>query len=83
MVRTVFKYAFESGLIDRPVRYGPQFKKPSASLMRRHRALQGPKLFTAEEIRRLLDAAGPSMKAMILLGINGGLGNSDCGNLPL
>jgi len=28
-VRTVFKWAFESGLIDRPVRYGPEFKKPS------------------------------------------------------
>jgi integrase len=83
MIRTIFKYGFESGLIDRPVRYGPQFKKPSASVMRRHRAMQGPKLFTAEEVRRLIDAAGPSMKAMILLGVNCGFGNSDCGNLPL
>src|SRR5262249_34414796 len=33
--------------------------------------------------RRLLDAAGTPMKAMILLGINAGLGNADCGNLPL
>jgi integrase len=82
-IRTAFKYAFESGLIDRPVRYGPQFKKPSASVLRRHRAMQGPKLFTAGEIRRMIESAGPSMKAMILLGINCGYGNSDCGNLPL
>ncbi len=82
-IRTVFKYAFESGLIDRPVRYGPQFKRPSASVLRRHRASQGPKLFSAEEIRRLLDAAAPQLRAMILLGINCGFGNADCGKLPM
>ena len=31
-VRTVFKYAFESGLIDEPVRYEPEFKKPTQSV---------------------------------------------------
>src|SRR5262249_19592498 len=44
---------------------------------------QGAKLFTAEEVRKLLDAAGPQLRTMILLGINCGFGNSDCGNLPL
>ena len=82
-IRTVFKYAFESGLIDRPVRYGPQFKKPSASVLRRHRAQQGPKLFSAEETRRMIDATGSPLRAMILLGINCGFGNADCGKLPL
>jgi integrase len=82
-VRTVFKYAFESGLIDRPVRYGPQFKKPSASVLRRHRAQQGPKLFAATEVRQLLDAAEPQLRAMILLGVNCGFGMADCGRLPL
>ena len=47
--------------------------------MRLHRAKKGPKLFTPDEIRRLLDAAGTSMRAMILLGINCGFGNADCG----
>src|SRR5262249_36888381 len=32
---------------------------------------------------RLLDAAGTPLKAMLLLGINCGFGNADCGNLPL
>jgi hypothetical protein len=36
-VRTVFKYGYEAGLMESPVRYGPQFKKPSASVLRRHR----------------------------------------------
>src|SRR5262249_52355169 len=42
----------------------------------------GPRMFEADEIRRLLAAAGTPLKAMILLGVNCGLGNSDCGQLP-
>ena len=82
-IRCVFKYAYDADLIDRPVRFGPGFKRPSKKTLRLHRAKQGPKLFTADEIRRLLDAAGVQLKAMILLGINCGFGNADCGNLPL
>jgi hypothetical protein len=81
-IRCACKYAFDAGLVDRPVRYGPRFKRPSKKALRIHRAKQGPKLFTAEEIRRLLDAAGRPLKAMILLGINAGFGNADCGRLP-
>jgi integrase len=82
-VRCVFKYAFEAEMIDRPVRFGPDFKRPSKKDFRLHKAKQGVKLFTAEEVRKLLDAAGPQLRAMLLLGINCGFGNSDCGNLPL
>jgi hypothetical protein len=48
-----------------------------------HRAKQGPKLFTHDEVRRLLDANAPALKAMVLLGINCGFGNADCGKLPI
>jgi integrase len=82
-IRCVFKYALDVGLIDRPIRYGPEFKRPSKKTLRLHRAGQGLRLFSAKEIHRLLDAAGPQMKAMMLLGINCGFGNADCGNLPL
>jgi integrase len=82
-MRVVFKFASDNGLIDRPVRYGQGFKRPSRKVVRLDRARKGPKLFTADEVRRLLDAAGTSMRAMVLLGINCGLGNSDCGHLPL
>lgn len=81
-VRSVFKHGFDAGLIDRPVRFGPGFNRPTKKTIRLHRAEQGLKLFLADEIRRLLDASGPSMKAMILLGINAGFGNGDCGTLP-
>jgi integrase len=82
-VRSIFKHAVDAGLIDRPVRFGPGFKRPSMKTLRLHRAAQGAKLFTAEEVRQLIDAAGTPLKTMILLGINAGFGNADCGNLPL
>jgi integrase len=82
-VRSVFKYAFDAGLIDRPMRFGPGFARPSARTMRLHRAGRGPRMFEAEEIRRVLDAADGQLRAMILLGINAGYGNNDVGTLPL
>jgi integrase len=81
-IRSVFKHAFDAGLIPTPVRFGPAFKGPTKKTLRLHRAKQGVKLFTADEIRRNLDAAGTMMRAMVYLGINCGFGNSDCGNLP-
>jgi integrase len=82
-VRVLFRHAYDAGLIDRPARFGPGFKRPSMKTLRLQRAKQGAKLFTAEEIRRMVDGAGVPLRAMILLGINCGFGNSDCGNLPL
>src|SRR5262249_14353079 len=82
-VRSVFKHGIDSGLIEKPVIFGPGFKRPSRKTLRLHRAEGGPKLLTREEILRLFDKAGTPMKAMILLGINCGFGNADCGNLPL
>jgi integrase len=81
-IRCVCKYALDAGLVDRPIRYGPGFKRPSKKTLRLHRAKQGAKLFTAEEIRRLMGAAGQPLKAMLLLGANCGFGNADCGRLP-
>jgi integrase len=87
MIRSVFKYAVESDLIDRAIRFGPRFKAPSQADRRKHKArlkqANGGKLFSAAEIRAMLDAAPPQLKAMILLGINGGLGNTDCATLPI
>jgi len=81
-VRTVFKYGYEAGLIDKPMRFGPEFKKPSKKVLRKHRATNGTRLFDATEIRPLLDAASPQLRAMILLGINCGFGNADAAALP-
>jgi hypothetical protein len=59
-IRCVFKYGYEAGLIDKPVRYGPGFKRPSKKTIRLHKAKQGTKLFEADELRRMIDAAAGS-----------------------
>ncbi len=81
-VRSVFKYAFEAGLLDSPVRFGPEFKGPSRKTLRLARAAKPPKMFTPAEILSLLDAADQPLRAMMLLGLNCGFGNTDCGRLP-
>ncbi|MCD4728171.1 MAG: tyrosine-type recombinase/integrase, partial [Pirellulales bacterium] len=81
--RSIFKYGYDAGLLDKPVRFGPDFKKPSAKVLRQNRAKAGKRMFEAEELRALLAVAGPNMKAMILLAANGGLGNSDVAGLTL
>ena len=65
-----FKHALDAELIDRPVRFGPGFTRPSQKTMRLHRAQQGPKLFTADEVRRLLGAAGALERMPLLVGRN-------------
>lgn len=80
--RSIFKFAYDQELIDRPVRFGEEFKRPEKRLLRRARAEAGRMHFHGDEIRRVLDAAPPVLRAMVLLGINCGLGNTDIGNLP-
>lgn len=82
-VRTVFKYGYESGIIKQPVRFGPHFKKPSKAVLRKQRAENGKKMFTREQVLALLEIASAPMRAMILLAMNAGLGNSDCGSLRI
>jgi integrase len=85
--RGVFKYAVESDLIDRAVKFGPKFRGPTKSDKRKARAKKkqqrGACMFTADEIKTILDAAGPQLKAMVLLGINAAFGNTDCATLPV
>lgn len=79
--RSVFKYAYEVGYLSSPMRFGPHFKVPSRRTLRRHRQSQGSRLFTQEDLRRAIIVAPQPMRAMILLGINCGFGNTDVGEL--
>jgi integrase len=81
--RSIFKHALDAGLIATPVQFGPGFARPSRKTMRLERAKKGIRMFEAEELHRILDKAGQPLKAMILLGVNCGYGNSDCATLPL
>jgi integrase len=82
-VRSIFKWLFESEMIPKPMNFGPSFKKPSKRIMRVQKASKPLKLFAPSEIHKLLDAADPQMRCMILLGLNLGYGNHDCGGLTL
>ncbi len=79
----VFKFAYDYQLIDNPVRFGPNFKRPSKRVLRVHRNGNGQKMFEANELTKLLKSSNSQLRAMILLGINCGFGNSDCGRLPI
>ncbi len=80
--RIFFKWCYDEGLIDRPVRYGQAFDLPTPKTLRLARAARGPRMFEAAEVRLLLDKAGPVLKAQILLAINAAFGQSDLARLP-
>jgi integrase len=81
--RVVLNYAHKNRMIDRPIEFGAAFDRPSDKILRRARHQNGQRMFEAVELRKLLDAADVTMKAMILLAANGGFGNTDLANMPL
>ena len=68
-------------MIDKPVRFGPDFKSPSRKAKLKATRANGRKDFDSIELRRIIDAASMPLQAMILLGINAGLGQNDIANL--
>ncbi len=80
--RMMFKWGYESDLLERPVRFGPDFKIAGKRVERSHKAAKGAKLLTAKDIKSLLNHSDDVMTAMVLLGVNAGLGNSDIAALP-
>jgi integrase len=81
MTRIVFKHAFDAGLIVQPVRFGPSFSVKRDKI-RKAAAAREPRMFEADDIRKLLKSADETMGAMILLAVNCGFGQSDLANLP-
>ena len=79
--RVLFRYAYTSELIEKPLRYEAALKKPSASVLRKAKKQNGSKMFEPGELRLIIDGATPQMKAMILLAINTGVGPSDLGQM--
>jgi len=87
VVRSALKYAYEMNLIDNPIKYGKAFVQPSSTLKRKSRRAaelaNGKRMFEAREVRSLIEKAKRPLRALILLGINGGFGNTDCASLTL
>lgn len=82
-VRVLYKWLWDERILTAPQHFGPDFKRPSKRLLRRERRQAGKKLYSAVQIHLLLDECGVHLRAMILLGINCGFGNTDCARLPL
>lgn len=85
--RMIFRFAETEDLVEGRIRFGTQFSEPSRKNKKQHRARtrrdHGLRMFEAGEIRKLLYAADPIWRAMIYLGINCGLGNTDISELRL
>ncbi len=88
IIRSFFRWASDpqNDLLAEPVRMGTEFKPPSKTRQDAYRNKQrqaGLKLFTAEQCRGILAHAKGQLRAMVLLALNGGLGNTDLAELPL
>jgi integrase len=79
-MRSVFGYGEKNGLIDAP-RYGTQFNPPPQSAIRKDRNNATPKVYTAAQVHKMIEAANPQLRAMLWLGINCGIGNHDVATL--
>ncbi len=80
--KMIFKYGYDEWLIDRPIRYGQSFSKPRKKTIRIQRSQKGMQMFESEELQIVLNNAPLQLKAMILLGVNCGFGQSDVAALP-
>ena len=85
-IRSVFRWAAEAGILPTIPVFGVDFRKPNATTKRRERqkrqAMRGGRLdFTAAEAKLLVDGSDGWLRACILLGLNAGFGNADCGRL--
>lgn len=85
-VRSIFKFAFDDGLILAPVRFGQGFIKPKLDAVRRaredNRNKHGDRMFEAHAIRQILNTVHQPLKAMVLLAANSAFGQSDLASLP-
>lgn len=82
-IKTMLKWLHATQQVRIPVDTGPDFRKPSARIVRRLKRQRGKLMFTPPQIHALLDESGLRMRAMILLGINCGYQNDDCVRIPV
>ncbi|MFO7904290.1 MAG: tyrosine-type recombinase/integrase [Planctomycetota bacterium] len=85
--KAIFRFGVENEFCERLPAFGSRFKLPTRkdkqkSLAGRQR---GEDVFTPQQIRKILDhcreTGQPQLRTMVLLAINCGFGNADCGRL--
>ncbi|GAB5407222.1 MAG: hypothetical protein Aurels2KO_54530 [Aureliella sp.] len=80
-IKACFNYAWQAELIEAPVRFGMEFKKPSKKALKRESLTRAAKIFEKEELIAVYEQANQVMRTFILLGLNGGMGATDIGLL--
>lgn len=78
--RSIFKWGYKNDLLEREPRFGSDFNVP-AKAIRRAKNVAPSRFIVAEDIRAIIEAAKPQFRAIVMLGINCGLGNEECGLL--
>jgi integrase len=82
--QAVINFSNKNGLTEKPILTGTYFEKPSAKELRIDKAAQSHQdelMLESQVIRAVLEKASTQLKAMILLAVNTGMGNEDCGRL--
>ncbi len=83
-VRIICAYAYNSDLIDKPFKFlKTVFKPPGKKDLRKERNGKPSRMLEASELRSVLAIGGIQLRAMILLAINCGYGQTDVSSLPL
>lgn len=82
VTRMMMTWAHGQELIDAVPRYGPKFKPPGRAKARRASRDPETDLYHPPQIKTLLRAASPPLKAFIYLAINCAFGQTDCASIP-
>jgi len=81
-VRAIFRWGHVHRLLPGLPHYGDELRLPSARARRKALGDKGPRLFSAAELQTMIEAIRqPALHAMLWLGINAALGNTDCAQL--
>ncbi len=81
IVRSCFNFAQDSGWV-KPMRYG-KFCVIKQNVLKKAKARKPPKLYTAEEILKILEFCHDDLKCCILLSLSTGMGGTDLSLLRL
>jgi integrase len=81
-IRTFLNWCYQAEHIPAP-RYGAMFPIDTEMAHTKESVKKVRKDFSADDLRRIIEAAKPSFQPLILLGINSGLGNRDIATMTL
>ena len=81
VTKMIIKWGYESDILKAMPKFGPDFRIASKRNTRQEKAQTGKKLFSHDDIQRILDVADVKWTGIVLLCLNAGLGNTDVANL--